>query len=254
MGPLSLVNKRARWLTICLAVLAIGLLGSLPPLLSWQTTNERRTRSLSNVRRLALALQLYAQDYDDRLMPPATPLGAGRWLTWPQQGAPYGVTDSLLNNPSNPLSAVPGPVIDRDYGCHVRTGYALNHRFNDTFGHGPFMLDNLELPGQTALLVEAGPMWSQTGRKPGTPSTPHPYAALAYRDTEDRFENLVPYPSTHEGRLVVAAADGHAATVRVEHYGPDDGPHDPLYGRIGADLYNWNGGHPNGELDRPPHE
>ena len=52
----------------------------------------------------------------------------------------------------------------------------------------------------------------------------------------------------------VVAVDGHAVMVEVKHYGPEDSPHDPLYGRIGNSIYNWNGGHPNGETDTPPRE
>ena len=187
-------------------------------------------------------------------MPPAVRLPDGACLSWIMRASPYGATQRLLDNPANPLEAVPHSVIDPKTGCTVPSGYALNRRFFGTFARGPFLLDNLELPAQTALIVEAGPMWSQTGRDQGDRPSPHPFAMIEYSDTEDRFRNLVPYPSTHVGKIVIAAADGHAVAIRVEHYSPQDGPHDPLYGRIGGDIYNWNGGHLNGALDLPAHE
>ncbi len=60
------------------------------------------------------------------------------------------------------------------------------------------------------------------------------------------------YPSPHDRRMNVTAADTHTATVKVAHYRPAG--HDPLYGRLGGNIYNWNGGHPNGDTAGPPRE
>jgi hypothetical protein len=113
-------------------------------------------------------------------------------------------------------------------------------------------MENLELPEQTALLVEAGPMWSHPQRK--TESRVAHTAVLDYGDMADRYGKWWAYPSTHDGRTIVIAADGHGAVVSVEHYDSRHGPHDTAYGRIGGGIYNWNGGHLNGGADRPPRD
>ena len=231
---------------ILLLALVAGI--GLPPLLEWRQTGERRALSLSNIRRIGTGALLYAQDWDGRLMPIAERLPGGGWQTWPDTLRPYVGGASTFENPSNPTAAA---TRHPTAGYPVRASYALNRRFCNTFSSGPFPLDNLELSEQTAMFVEAGPFWSRPTRKMRGDSAA--FALLDYGDTMDRWKSLVPYPSTQEGRIAVLAADGHGIVVSVEHY-DNTTRHDPLYGRIGGSLYNWNGGHPNGATDRPPRE
>ena len=130
------------------------------------------------------------------------------------------------------------------------SSFSINSRLWNQFGAGPFPLDNIELADQTVLFVEGGRM-SRVARRfqPG-----RTVAYLAYGDTTDQLGTYFPYPSTHNGQMAVVAADGHGVLLNVAHYTSHDGLHDRLYGRIGAGIYNWNGGHPNGETDRPPKE
>ncbi|HLV80015.1 MAG TPA: hypothetical protein VKT32_07010, partial [Chthonomonadaceae bacterium] len=242
MGALT---GRARRQAIPLVLIVILIGAGLPPLLSWQRAGAQRARSLSNLRRLANSLLLYAQDYDGRAMPPAAPLAGGAWRLWPEALQGYLTTPESLNNPANPVPEDGPPLRDPLHRYAVRTSYALNRRIWGVFSTGPFPLDNLELPSQTALFVEAGPM----GRDPRRPGERSAQAVLVYGDTTDRFSSFYAYPSLHDGRIALVAVDGHAITVTVAHYGPADGPHDPLYGRIGGTIYDWNGGHPNGETD-----
>lgn len=247
----------------------IVVLGALcgPPLLATQKIGEQRVRSLSNMRHLADSWQLYAQDWDSLPVPSVEHRHDGTWLTWPRRLNAYGALPSVLSNPANSVfdssnSTAPGPYPpnpandfhDPKHGFVVATSYALNHRFWNTFARGPFSPDNLELPAQTALFVEAGPMSLSPLHPPLNTAESKGLALLEYGDTLDRVGALIPYPSTHDGRLAVVAADGHAMALHVEHYTHKEGPHNSLYGRIGGDIYNWNGGHPNGEVDRPPRE
>jgi hypothetical protein len=228
--------------------LLVALLVGLGPLVKWQQGEIKRAKSFSNLRRLATGLLMYAQDWDGRLMPPATRLPDGHWLTWPQLTDAYVNRSDVFQNPANGFGSNP-PRHPKE-GYAVRTGYALNHRFWNVFTPGPFPLDNLELGEKTALLVEAGPMWSHPKRAERVSDT----ALLDYGDMMDRVNGFCSYPSTHNGKMAVVAVDGHAVTLEVKHYGPEDGPHDRLYGRIGNSIYNWNGGHPNGKTDTPPRE
>jgi hypothetical protein len=249
-SPLSHVAAHRLWPVRVGAAVVIGLtLGlTLPPLLQWRQMGEQRALSLSNIRRIGTGALLYSQDWDGRLMPVAEPLPTGVWQTWPQTLRPYVAGDDTFENPANPTP--PGtrhPVL----GYPIHASYAFNHRFWNTFSPGPFPLESLELSEQTVLFVEAGPFW--TGATHRTRSSPPALALLEYGDTTDRWRALVPYPSTHDGRMVVVAADGHGVPVTVEHYDAKT-RHDVLYGRIGANIYNWNGGHPNGETERAPRE
>ncbi len=232
------------------AVVVTGLLAllSLPSVLQWQKNHEQQTLSLSHLHRLAYSLQLYAQDYDDALPEPIAPSSC---LDWTTRLRGYYDNRQELQNPSNPFQR---PIKDHATGCPIHSGYALNQRFYGQFSPGPFPFYNLVLPAQTALLVEAGPMWKTTGRAEQNSASPQPWGSFAYTDTLQRFNGLVPFPSTHNHKLCLAAADGHAVCVRVAHYSPADGPHNTMLGRIGSHMYNWNGGRPNGHADQPPQE
>lgn len=232
---------------VLLALLGILAVVALPPLLRWRQMGEERALSLSNIRRLGTGALLYSQDWDGRLMPSASPV-AGGWETWPQILQPYVGAKEIFQNPSNPTTGV---TCDPRFHYPVTSSYALNRRFWNTFSPGPFPLESLELSEQTVMFVEAGPFWTAPTRNAHL--SDGGAALLEYGDTTDRLQSLVPYPSTHDGRIAVVAADGHGVIVTVEHYDVKT-RHDPLYGRIGSNIYNWNGGHPNGETDRPPRD
>ena len=234
------------------AFVVLVTMGVLPPLLRWHREGINRAASLSNLRRLAAGLQLYAQDWDGCTMPPAYRTGENEWRTWPVTLKAYVAPRTVFSDPANPVDFADSRLRDPANGFPVPTSYALNRRFWNTFASGPFPLDNLELASQTVLFVEAGPLWKAGGQSPT--DAPPLFARLDYGDTLDAVAGLCPFPSPHGGKMTVVAADGHTATVTVEHYRASDGPHDALYGRVGANIYNWNGGHPNGETDRPPRE
>jgi hypothetical protein len=251
-GSLKQPNPSRRYTRYWVAGVILAIVAGfiIPPFLKWQRTNEERALSLSNIRRIGLGALLYSQDWDSNTMPAVQQLSKYDWLTWPKLLQPYVSPDSTFSNPSNPLipfhSSVRHPIFDYP----IDSSYAVNSRLWNTFASGPFPLDNLELPEQTVLFVEAGRMWHNPlrwtmGRNIGV---------LEYGDTLDRYGVLSPYPSTHDGKMAVVAADGHGLVLTVQHYGPSDGPHNAEYGRIGSGIYNWNGGHPNGETDRPPNE
>lgn len=221
---------------------------SAPSLLAWQRDNSDRIASISHLHRLAYGLQLYSQDYDGDLPEPVTTRGC---IDWTERVRGYCEQQWVLHNPATQHAA---KLVDPASGCRVRADYALNSRFQSTFARGPFPLYNLELPAQTALLVEAGCMTVTTGRGTKPLQYKGDQASFEYTDTQSRVRGLIPYPSTHDHRIALVAADGHAVSVRVAHYSAKDGPHDQMYGRIGGAIYNWNGGRPNGHPSDPPRE
>ena len=247
--PVSGKRRKSQLLTGGLLCALLG--GSLFPLLSWQRTGVQRAESLSNIRRIGQGALFYAQDWDSRLMPPATRSDDSQWLTWPRTLRPYvSGADTVFSNPANPITPFHSDVKHPTQGYPIDSSFALNRRFWGAFSSGPFPTANLEMPEQTVLFVEAGPLWGEPRRE----LTQSRLALLDYGDMLDRVSGLVPYPSTHDGRMAVIAADGHGLMITVEHYNSNDGPHDPLFGRIGPSMYNWNGGHPNGETDSPPRD
>ncbi len=243
--------RRIRPASIALLVLAaLAAAFGLPPLIGWQRMGSERALSLSNARRISTGLLLYSQDWDYRLMPPAERLPTGAWRPWPLRARAYVSPDSTFSNPSNPVTPFHSRVNAPRDGYPIDASYALNGRFWGAFSPGPFPLENLELPEQTVLLMEAGPM--SRLRYEGDPRGS--LGVVIYGDTTDRIEGLIPYPSTHAKKMAVVAADGHGAVVTIEHYDQMLGLHDTLYGRVGANFYNWNGGFLNGQTDRPPRD
>ena len=232
------------------AVAAVATILVVPELLRWYRVGEERTLSLTNIRRLSQGALLYAQDWDAATMPPPYEVQPGVWQSWPALLRPYVSPDSTFSNPSNPVIPFHSSLRDPIHDYAVNSSFAVNRRFWNCFGKGPFPLDNLELPEQTALFVEAGKMW----KDPLKYSPWRPIGLLEYGDMEDRVGSYCPYPSTHDGLMSIVAADGHGIIVSVLHYRPKTGPHDEMYGRIGSNIYNWNGGHPNGQTDHPARE
>lgn len=249
-SPTTDPSKSARiYWQIAVVVIIIATI-ILPPAARWQRMGEERALSLSNIRRIGQGALQYAQDWDSETMPPAAQFSKRMWLTWPRLLQPYVSPDSTLSNPSNPLVPFHSSIRDPIHDYPIDSAYAINRRLWNTFSIGPFPLDNLELPEQTVLFVESGRMWSNPLRW----SQGLNIGLIDYGDTTDRYAGLSPYPSTHDGRMAVVAADGHGIILTVLHYETKDLPHDVLYGRIGSGIYNWNGGHANGETDRPPKE
>jgi hypothetical protein len=248
-GTASPPTNPRTWRLILFATTLLAIL-VIPPVFRWQRMSEERASSLSNIRRIGQGALMYAQDWDSNMMPPEQEISERQWLTWPRLLQPYVSPDSTFSNPSNPVlpfrSSLRNPM--NDYP--IDSSYAVNRRLWNTFAPGPFPLDNLEMPDQTVFFVEAGRMWEFPLRW----TEGHNIGLIDYGDTTDRYGHLCPYPSTHDGRMAVVAADGHGALITVQHYDAKDGPHDALYGRLGSGIYNWNGGHPNGETDRPPRE
>lgn len=227
-------------LCIVLVTLAIGTI----PLASWQRAQITKTSCLSSMRRVGAGLLMYAQDWDGRFMPPTEQLPNREIRRWSQAVHPYIKNENsfacTLTNIKPFSSALRHPIENRP----VDTTFALNYRFWNTFSKGAFPTENLEIPERTALLVDAGPL---------LPQSPAP-AFDIYHDIADTYQGQYAYPSRHGDFLNVVAADGHGIPVRVLEHTRKGIRHHPLYGRIGGEIYNWNGGHKNGETDRPPHE
>lgn len=225
-------------LTGAFLLLALAIVQAL----QWQREEAAKTGCLTNERRLATALLLYGQDHDGRLPPPEYRLPDDTWRHWLDILRPYISQEEITTCPSNPVEGAVEPFRGYSYS----SGYALNCRFYNVFDPGPFPIENLELPAQTVLLVEGGsfPLKQISGV-----NVPGLGAMSLYTDTA---EWPFAYRSPHKGRMNVVAADGHTVSLKIAHYTPTG--HEARYGRLGGSIYNWNGGHPNGDTGGPPRE
>ena len=232
----------------------LGLLALLIPLWSWQTLNQQTMLSSTSIRKTGNALLIYSQDWDYRLPPPTEILASGKWVSWPQRIRPYLTSEAVLSNPSNPVEPFASKAEHPTEPRTIDTSYALNRRFWNTFSSGPFPIENLELPGETVLLIEAGVMTAESSRPLLHFGIPQGEAFDTYGDTTDRVGTKIPYPAIHNGQTVVLALDGHSIAAKPAYTDKNSEAHDILYGRVVSGIFNWNGGHPNGETDRPVRE
>jgi len=247
-GSAAPETPSSRWrIPIRIAVVALLIIGAILayPLIQYGTGRSNETRCQTNLRWLATSVWLYAQDYDGALPPPEEKLADSTWRTW------VDLTESYRIEPSDQRSVVecPGNLVgtarNPRHGYPYRSSYALNRRFHKHFSPQPFPIFNLEIPERTALIVEAGRFRASSPLGPPAKAE----AESAYWDTGT---TPLAYPSPHFGRMNLAAADGHAKTVEVRYYTLVG--HDPVYGRIGGHIYNWNGGHRNGKTELAPME
>jgi|GEM_PF-1627016 len=226
------------WLPVVgLAALAVASV----PALQWRSYQMGRVRCQSNLRRLAVSLLLYAQDHDYRFPMPDRPAERGGARTWADLLKTYVDRRPIMECPWNRL----GGLRRTDQGIPFASSYALNSRFWGRFAPGPYPIENLELPSQTVLLVEAG-----RRRADGPFGT-----RLLETVTHTYWDTGVSpgaYPSAHRRKMNIVAVDGHARTITVAHYDLDG--HNPERGRLGGGIFNWNGGHPNGDTAGPPAE
>jgi len=124
-------------LLVVIAIIAI-LAAILFPVFAKAREKARQTACLSNVKQLAVAVQMYAQDYDEKMprhcpcCPSGPPYGHACWAG---QIFPYVKSSALYNCPSAPRDDVSmggqalmgggtTPVIPRSYGWNLGLDYS----------------------------------------------------------------------------------------------------------------------------------
>jgi len=115
-------------LLVVIAIIAI-LAAILFPVFAKAREKARASQCLSNLKQLGLGINMYVQDYDERILPRSTRLGTGsKQLSWQQLIFPYTKNMELTRCPSNPNntqyvagSAAYGyPRAYRSYGINPR--------------------------------------------------------------------------------------------------------------------------------------
>ncbi len=86
-------------LLVVIAIIAI-LAAILFPVFARAREKARQTSCLNNVKQLMLSVMMYAQDYDEILIPGAIPYGPSGWVNWTTVLEPYLKNGQILVCPS----------------------------------------------------------------------------------------------------------------------------------------------------------
>jgi prepilin-type N-terminal cleavage/methylation domain-containing protein/prepilin-type processing-associated H-X9-DG protein len=186
-------------LLVVIAIIAI-LAAILFPVFAQARESARQTSCTSNVKQLTLGWSMYAQDYDEMVVPYSTNGGStGAAFRWNWLIQPYAKNIQILRCPS--LSA--------------REGYA----YNFILGGNGRALASFPIPAQSPVFADAnGNNDLPAGWNPGTP-----YQALAF---------IIPTGSNgarHDGRRLTRPA--------TDPQLPPDGWQGNNQGRIDADRH-----------------
>ena len=127
-------------LLVVIAIIAI-LAAILFPVFARAREKARQTSCLNNVKSLMLGNLMYAQDYDERLIPAAIPYGPSGWVYWFQVLQPYLKNTQILKCPSD--------TVPYGYGWNYQEfGY-----YYGTHGTGwATALAEIDKPAETILL------------------------------------------------------------------------------------------------------
>ncbi len=219
-------------LLVVIAIIAI-LAAILFPVFAQARAKARQTADLSNLKQLALGWLMYAQDYDETVLPtglqgPWAPGYNVYWYTATRTGAafnsapdlgprngliyPYLKNASILGDPAAsgmPVSPIWGPIHYAYNVCYLG-GYG-------TFAHpggpmpgwtqNPAALAAIEVPAETLVFANSA-LWNTVESRP----TLHPWAW----PPSSRAGATPTAHARHNQKANVAFADGHAKAFSVQ--------------------------------------
>jgi prepilin-type N-terminal cleavage/methylation domain-containing protein/prepilin-type processing-associated H-X9-DG protein len=142
-------------LLVVIAIIAI-LAAILFPVFAKAREKARQTACLSNLKQIALAAQMYAQDYDEMCCPYGTGSPeAGASTQWELHLYPYVKSLGVYSCPSSDFQPTEAMVQPNYLTYRGAFGWHFN-LFNDpaTF---PVALSDLDMPGETVLAVDSDP-------------------------------------------------------------------------------------------------
>jgi prepilin-type N-terminal cleavage/methylation domain-containing protein/prepilin-type processing-associated H-X9-DG protein len=196
-------------LLVVIAIIAI-LAAILFPVFAQARDKARQATCLSNSRQLALALQMYTQDYED-VLPSAQQVNADKSIIWNINHLllPYTRNERVHVCPSDPMPTPP-------QGRGVETfpvSYIPNYAVLSPWDFARRSLAEIEEPANTIALTETkrpenfGGMSAYNGSRPMTlKEAVDPRLPLSGRVAIDR----------HSGGFVNVFVDGHAKWSRLE--------------------------------------
>jgi prepilin-type N-terminal cleavage/methylation domain-containing protein/prepilin-type processing-associated H-X9-DG protein len=199
-------------LLVVISILSL-LMAILFPVFSRVREVGRRTSCTSNLKQIGSGWLLYAQDYDERVMPRDSGTQNGKMMYW--WGSWNASTNTLLESEgllqpymgNYQIQACPSFRNELRTALHF-TGYAYNNEYLHTFGKVPVKLSQITDAAETVTFADSARM---TGNvvEPNTYLTPPgPDASTG------TLGNYPAFHGRHNGTGVVLWADGHAKAFR----------------------------------------
>ncbi len=181
-------------LLVVIAIIAI-LAAMLFPVFSRAREKARQTSCLSNVKQLSLAILMYAQDYDETLIPSRQGSGGSR-LIWPAYLRPYVRNEQVFICPS----ARGRSSYSERWDTRGELSIGLNRDMEDRSTNVAYPLSRFEYPAETILLADSTPG-----------STDPPEKARGYQVQADHVPNAQSgIGERHNAGTNVGLLDGHA--------------------------------------------
>jgi prepilin-type processing-associated H-X9-DG protein len=195
-------------LLVVLAIIVI-LAAILFPVFGRARENARRSTCQANLKQLGLSHMMYAQDYDERLMPIMTPGD----LRWPQLLAPYMKARGFVRCPSANYGAptsfgitydeainftgVPTGGASHDYVYGLYPSYGYNY---DYLAPDMACPDGFDSPGS----------WTNSGTGATGPCSPPAASGTAFTPTAAQFG-----PGVDSRGVALAQIDSPSSTVAM---------------------------------------
>ena len=203
-------------LLVVIAIISI-LVAILVPVFSQVREKGRQTVCASNEKQLSLGVLMYAQDYDEVLLPTAVLDGSGNTVLWADELHAYVKSDQVRFCPSD--------------GKETVNSYGLNEmNFSDLTDSGatpPKVLSKFQTPAETVMIGELGV--GSIGNI-GDLSTP---VLGAYKltvpdvDLNDQYDARP--AARHFSRANLAFMDGHVKPMRLEQFYVGQTPSDKWF-------------------------
>ncbi len=177
-------------LLVVIAIIAI-LAAILFPVFARAREKARQTSCLSNVKEINLAVQMYAQDYDDVMVLHVTD-PYGDISIWPQHIYPYLKNSQILTCPSEAGNGWDG-------GHDTSFGYGINYWLAG-YDLGTVKLADIKKPAATILLADDNYYVL----------TPSCFLAIYPNDPYCGVDGIARLPARHNRGDNFAFVDGHA--------------------------------------------
>ena len=189
-------------LLVVIAIIAI-LAAILFPVFARAREKARQTSCLNNTKQLGLALMMYAQDYDERLVPLANGGHGVARRPWYTLIEPYIKNQQILECPSANTAATTG--------IRVSYGLSFNNLASDDTSSGLLgagaNLGRIEFPADAAMLTDVERAdrvqmyWYYSPKR------------YAFGAVSGYPNNGIPNPGRHNDGNNVAFCDGHAKWI-----------------------------------------
>ncbi len=195
-------------LLVVIAIIAI-LAAILFPVFARAREKARQSSCLSNCKQMGLAAMMYAQDYDDRLVPICVVFAAAHDAYWYQHLYPYIKNYQIFLCPSESghtsIRQVDYPTSGRTFPTNYGGNAFVLKATDPRYGTGPPSLAEIRYPAETLIIADSD--WTR--------STTDYHCCNAYW-LDSGFYAARFIPARHNGGANMVFADGHAKWHQIQ--------------------------------------